>query len=61
MKTHTRIGISIPTEMLTEIEKIRNVSNRSKFIVELIRNPLKQKLEEKKGVDSFTNTRRGDF
>ena len=43
--THKRIGITIPQEMLEEIDRIRRISNRSKFIVELIREPL-QKLKE---------------
>ena len=40
--THKRIGITIPQEMLEEIDRIRRISNRSKFIVELIREPLKK-------------------
>jgi len=43
--SHKRIGITIPKEMLEDIEKLRRISNRSRFIVELIREPLK-KLKE---------------
>lgn len=37
MIKHTKIGISIPKEMLEDIDNLRKISNRSKFISELIR------------------------
>ncbi len=37
MKIHTKIGISIPQNLLADIDNIRKTSNRSKFLVELIR------------------------
>jgi|APSaa5957512535_1039671.scaffolds.fasta_scaffold00891_4 metal-responsive CopG/Arc/MetJ family transcriptional regulator len=40
MKTHSRIGISIPTKMLEDIDSLRKISNRSKFISELIIAPI---------------------
>jgi len=43
--SHKRIGITIPKEILEDIDNLRRISNRSKFIVELIREPLK-KLKE---------------
>jgi metal-responsive CopG/Arc/MetJ family transcriptional regulator len=42
MITHTKIGISIPKELLADIDSIRKTSNRSKFLVELIRVQLQQ-------------------
>ena len=40
MQNHAKIGISIPKEMLEDIDSIRRISNRSKFIADLIRKPL---------------------
>lgn len=37
MIKNTKIGISIPKEMLEDIDNLRKISNRSKFISELIR------------------------
>jgi len=37
MIKNTKIGISIPKELLADIDNIRKISNRSKFLVELIR------------------------
>ena len=34
---NTKIGISIPKEILEDIDNLRKISNRSKFISELIR------------------------
>jgi metal-responsive CopG/Arc/MetJ family transcriptional regulator len=45
MQKNTKIGISIPKEMLADIDFFRKISNRSKFIVGLIRKPL-QSLKE---------------
>lgn len=39
-ENHTKIGISIPKEMLEDIDSLRKISNRSKFISGLIREPL---------------------
>jgi metal-responsive CopG/Arc/MetJ family transcriptional regulator len=46
MKSYTKIGISLPQEMLEDIDSIRRISNRSKFIVDLIRKPLELLKEE---------------
>ncbi len=44
MISRNKIGISIPKEILSDIEKIRNKSNRSAFILELIRPELERRL-----------------
>jgi metal-responsive CopG/Arc/MetJ family transcriptional regulator len=43
MTQHTKTGISIPKEMLEDIDNLRRISNRSKFIVDLIRESLQLK------------------
>ena len=40
MRKNIKIGISIPKEMLVDIDSLRRISNRSKFIVNLIRKSL---------------------
>ena len=44
MNTRKRIGISIPTEIYDAIERIRTKSNRSQFILELIRPELERRV-----------------
>ena len=44
MITTKRIGISIPTDIYEKIENIRTKSNRSQFILELIRPELERRM-----------------
>jgi metal-responsive CopG/Arc/MetJ family transcriptional regulator len=44
MIRNIRIGISIPKEIFDEIETIRTKSNRSQFILELIRPELERRM-----------------
>jgi len=46
MITTKRIGISIPTSIYDAIESIRTKSNRSQFILELIRPELERRMSE---------------
>lgn len=46
MISRKRIGISIPTETYDAIERIRTKSNRSQFILELIRPELDRRMSE---------------
>ena len=40
MIRNVRIGVSLPKEILEDIDSLRRISNRSKFFVDLIREPL---------------------
>tara|TARA_Y100000590_G_scaffold431862_1_gene547076 strand:+ start:652 stop:798 length:147 start_codon:yes stop_codon:yes gene_type:complete len=46
MITTKRIGISIPTDVFDAMESIRTKSNRSQFILELIRSELERRVSE---------------